>query len=297
MKKHHLFYLILIILCFLFQACYLTPEYVQYREEFFQPISVAPQRKVAVFSSNEIEQLRKQLDSATMVAIMLRDSLASLKNYTGNLLGSTRSLLDKVTELENKEFLTSAKQKDIERNIADLKLESKKLSQQLNELQARFVLGSVERETVYYSSPQLTPSLANEYSSVLLLFYQKKYEEAHYKFKNLLEKGIQEDLSDNCEYWIGECYFAERRYRNAIEQFHKVIRIESSNKIIDSYFMLGRTYERIGDLVKAQWAYTELNRLYPENEHAYNVRTRLNIIEKKLPKQTKPLNNTDKARI
>jgi TolA-binding protein len=114
-----------------------------------------------------------------------------------------------------------------------------------------------------------------------LLFYQKHYKEAIGTFKDLLEKGIQEELTDNCEYWMGECHFGEHEYRAAIVQFQKVLTIESSNKKTDAFFMLGKSCERLQDFEKARWAYEELNAHFPQNEHAKAVKSRLRLLKGK----------------
>jgi hypothetical protein len=47
--------------------------------------------------------------------------------------------------------------------------------------------------------------------------------------------------------------------------------------------MLGKSYEQIGDLVKARWAYEELTLLYPNNSHSRFVKSRLDVIKRTLP--------------
>jgi TolA-binding protein len=230
-----------------------------------------------------MDQLKTQLDLATKAAITLRDSLASLQQFSGSLLMSTRALVDKVSELESKEFLTTTKQKDLEQNVAALRSENTQISQQLQELRTRLLAGNVTPESSVFSPTRAVSSLRNEYSEGLSFFHQRQYEDAFTTFNSLLDKGIEDDLADNCEYWIGECNFAKQEYRNAINAFQKVLAIESSNKKVDAYFMLGKSYEKVGDLVKARWAYEELNTLFPNNEHARVVKSKLNAIKHALP--------------
>jgi tol-pal system protein YbgF len=127
--------------------------------------------------------------------------------------------------------------------------------------------------------------LREEYADAVSLFREKKYEEAIVKFNSLLDKGIEKTLVGNCEYWMGECNYATRDYRNAIEHFQKVIAIYASNKKPDAYFMLGKSYEQTGELEKARNAYKELNEQYPDNVHARSVKSRLkalnNLLEEK----------------
>ncbi len=271
------------MLAMVLSGCYITREPLRTWDQYFLPVTVTPQRNQSALSSADMDQLKNQLESTTKAAMVLRDSLASLQQFAGSLLVSTRTLIDKVSELETKEFLTTTKQKDLERNVTELRSENQQLSHQLKELRTQLLAGIINQEPSVFSPAHTFSSLRNEYSEGLSLFNQRQYEDALTTFGSLIDKGIEEDLADNCEYWRGECHFARREYREAIGQFQKVLAIESSNKKIDAYFMSGKSYEQVGDLVKARWAYEELNAHYPNNEHARVAKSRLDVLKHDLP--------------
>jgi TolA-binding protein len=58
-----------------------------------------------------------------------------------------------------------------------------------------------------------------------------------------------------------------------------VLALETSNKKIGAYFMRGKSYEQIGDLIKARWAYEELNTHYPDNDHARRCQVSIECVE------------------
>jgi TolA-binding protein len=271
------------VFLFMLAGCSLRRESIRYRDEYFRPVAVIPQRNYSALSSADLEKLSNQLESATKNVILLRDSLTSLQKLSGSLLSSTRALVDKVSELETKEFLTTSKQKNFENNIADLRTENKQLSQQLEELRTRFQAGNNNPEPSIFSPARTVSSLQHEYDEGILLFRQRQYQDALITFGGLIEKGIEENLADNCEYWMGECRFAKHEFHEAIYAFQKVLAIEVSNKKGDAYFMLGRSYEQIGDFTKARWAYEELNVHYPNNEHLDFVKNRLDALRSKIP--------------
>jgi TolA-binding protein len=264
-------------------GCSFTREPMRYRDEFFQPISMAQQQNNSMLSSANIDTLNGQLRLATRAVITLSDSLKSLQQFTGSLLTSTRTLVDKISELEKSEFLATNKQKELEQNVAVLQSENKEFSKQLMELRTRLFAGNVKVEPPIFSHTRTLASLSDEYTDGMSLFRQRKYEEALTTFSSLLDKGIEENLADNCEYWIGECHFAQKDYNHAINSFQKVLTLDSSNKKMDAYFMLGKSYEQIDDLAKARWAYEELSLLYPNNAHARFVKSRLDVIKRTLP--------------
>ncbi|MGD0037172.1 MAG: tetratricopeptide repeat protein [Bacteroidota bacterium] len=283
MKTVIQFAMVSITTTLILSSCTLTREPFRNHDEYFRPVTTISQRSDATLPSNDIEQLKSQLQLANQRMAILLDSLKSMQHYTGLLLASTRDLVDKVDQLESREFMAINKQKELEQNVVTLQAENKDFFQQLKELRMRLFAGNVNTVPQVFSPASITSSLRDEYSEGVSLFRQRKYEEALTTFSSLLDKGIEENLADNCEYWIGECHFGQQNYDQAINSFQKVLTIKSSNKKIDAYFMLGKSYEQINDLVKARWAYEELSLLYPNNVHARFVESRLNVIKRTLP--------------
>jgi TolA-binding protein len=283
MKTTGQFVLMVPVFTLLLSGCYLTREPVWHRDDYFRPVTITPQRNNSAPISIDTDKLRTQIELATKAMTTLRDSLVAFQQFAGSLLVSTRALVDKVSELETKEFITTIKQKDLEQSVAMLQSENKQITQQLTELRARVFAGNVNPQPSVFSPVRTFSSLRNEYAEGISLFQQRQYDDALTTFSGLLDKGIEDDLADNCEYWIGECRYAQHEYHKAISAFQKVLTITSSNKKVDAYFLLGKSYEQIGDFVKARWAYEELSLLYPDNEHARVVKSRLNML-----KQTHP---------
>ena len=48
---------------------------------------------------------------------------------------------------------------------------------------------------------------------------------------SLIELENINDLTDNCQYWIGEIYYATRDFRNAIDAFDKYLGMKKIIKI------------------------------------------------------------------
>jgi tol-pal system protein YbgF len=130
-------------------------------------------------------------------------------------------------------------------------------------------------------------SVTEEYSEGVSLFREKKYDDALLTFGNVLKKRIGAALAGNCEYWMGECEFATRNYTSAKEHFQNVLANESSKKKPDAYFMLGRSFDQIGEFEKALTVYQELNEQYPNNVHSHRVKSRLNELQRLLDEKGK----------
>lgn len=113
--------------------------------------------------------------------------------------------------------------------------------------------------------------------------YQSRYDEArtefeahNYKsaiqyFESLLANSASHSLSDNAQYWIGECHYALRQYDAAIIDFEKVSTFTNSNKKDDAQFKLGVCYLRKGNKTKAMEEFGRLQSDYPESEYISKI--------------------------
>jgi TolA-binding protein len=112
------------------------------------------------------------------------------------------------------------------------------------------------------------------YEDGLKTFNKRKYTDAMQAFNDALAKGISEDLRDNCIYWIGESEFALKKYSDALKKFQDVIAIKSSDKKGDAQFMIGQTYEKLGNKKKAKTAYEKVVKEYPMSKNVKHAKER-----------------------
>ena len=106
--------------------------------------------------------------------------------------------------------------------------------------------------------------------------YKKRYDEAYTRyldgdynralsmFGSLLELENSNDLTDNCQYWIGEIYYATRDFRNAIDAFEKVFKFEDNNKKSYAQYKLGLCHLNINEEQEAINAFQKVVDNYPK---------------------------------
>jgi TolA-binding protein len=116
---------------------------------------------------------------------------------------------------------------------------------------------------------------AQTYQNGLDLFHSQSYQNAIGVFESLLASNINNSLSDNAQYWIGECHYALRQFKKAIIDFEKVFTFTNSNKNDAAQFKLGLCYLRLGDTVKAKEEFQRLIDVYPNSEFVSRTRTHL----------------------
>ena len=89
------------------------------------------------------------------------------------------------------------------------------------------------------------------------------------EFEEYVANYQETDLSDNAQYWIGECYYTQNDYQQAIKEFQKVINnFSSGNKVPAAILKVGYSYYELGDTAKAQEELRKVIDQFPNSEEA-----------------------------
>ncbi len=86
-------------------------------------------------------------------------------------------------------------------------------------------------------------------------------------FNYLIQVDSNHDLADNCQYWIGEVYYARNDFRRSIKEFEKVYSFPGTNKSDDAQFKMGLCYLNIGQIDRAKQEFNNLLEFYPNSEY------------------------------
>jgi len=104
------------------------------------------------------------------------------------------------------------------------------------------------------------------YQEALDLLFDKQRNRAIEEFRELIRISPDNDYSDNCQYWIGEGYYAQGLYDRAIAEFAKVKDLPNGNKADHAQFKIGLSYLKLGQKVNGLEAFKKLIEDYPDSE-------------------------------
>ena len=110
-------------------------------------------------------------------------------------------------------------------------------------------------------------------------FSKGNIEGAKAGFKKFLEAYPKSKFTENAHYWLGESYFAEKKYEEAILEFDEVIKkYPKGNKVPDALLRQGMAFLEMKDTINAKLILKEVAKRFPKSEQANRARKKLKEI-------------------
>jgi tol-pal system protein YbgF len=122
----------------------------------------------------------------------------------------------------------------------------------------------------------LASDSASLYKEAFDMMQQDKFAEAEAKFADFVSKFPQSDLADNAQYWIGECLYSEKNYKDAEAAFEAVSsHFPFGNKVPDALYKQAICQRLAGDEPAAKTTLQKLIDNFPDSEAASKAKTAL----------------------
>lgn len=228
------------------------------------------------------EKQQKELDDIeALLGISTADEPAAQKQQAPaakneeqlNLL-DTR---DRIDNSQNDAPVSSEEKKKLESKISRLEEQLRQKDKTIANLNAELTVKDDQRQNRSSNFGSGTPMAAisdvsmgeyeQRYDAARSDFENRNYQSALELFESMLSASSSHSLSDNAQFWIGECHYALGQYDAAIIDFEKVFTFANSNKADDAQYKLGLCYARKGDKVKAREELDRLVRNFPKSEY------------------------------
>ncbi len=113
------------------------------------------------------------------------------------------------------------------------------------------------------------------YDAAYKLYKENAYRQAIEEFRAFLKGYPDSELAGNARYWLGECYYQQERYEEAILEYEKVVREHKGPKIPAALLKQGLAFHHIGDIKNANFLMEKLIKEYPKTEQAEVARANL----------------------
>ncbi|MGN7611389.1 tol-pal system protein YbgF [Magnetococcales bacterium HHB-1] len=130
--------------------------------------------------------------------------------------------------------------------------------------------------------PPESPQAA--YDTAFVLLQSGKYNEASTSFSNFLEWFPDHELTDNAQYWVGEIYYVQKQFPEALVAFNQVlVRWPTSDKVPACLLKIGFAFYELGDLENAKTSLSRLIKDFPKSNAVDIAKKRLQIIKEQMP--------------
>jgi TolA-binding protein len=221
----------------------------------------------------KIDRVRVQVDSLeTNNAILLPELMAAFKqavkgktqqdSITLVLMKRINTLNNKIMMLENRAIFMDSTSLEIFNKLVMIENKIVTLTNSYSEM-ASLKSGKPLVNEPQYNSAQYKM----KYMKSLGHFQNLNYDAAIAGFKELVSVDQTNDLADNSQYWLGECLYGKREYKQAILEFGKVFSFPGTDKDDDAQLKLALCYQNIGNIDKARSEFQKIIDYFPGSEY------------------------------
>ena len=98
------------------------------------------------------------------------------------------------------------------------------------------------------------------------------YKQAIQGFQKVLGYSPDHTLKDNAQYWMAECYYAQKDYSRALTEFQKVKKhFPKGNKVFDAELKIAYTYYSLERMEQAKLKLSQISRGRPRQEYQVQI--------------------------
>ncbi len=246
--QKHSWFIVLVLFTFLSGGCGESEEAVNAETQ------VTSDQALANFNGT---------DTARTVAAPV-GTLEYYQKQSQDLLTENTSLKQNILKLEQENRIINARLTEIN---------AKYTSEKSPEAAAQSADMSSKASGTVNDEEALPPSQAT-YDNAVDAFRAHRFDAAVRGFKAIVEGGGEDDLVGRSRYWLGESYFAQKNYKDALQLFQEVLKMKNSDKKADAQYMVARSYENLGNKAMAKTAYEKVVKNYPMSKNVKSAKAR-----------------------
>ena len=118
------------------------------------------------------------------------------------------------------------------------------------------------------------------YAAAYQTFKDSHYDKSRTEFKNFLAAYPDAEYAGNAQYWIGECYYFEKNYEQAILEYEKVSKnYPKGNKVSSALLKQGLSFLKLNDKTSAKLILQQVIKDFPNTTQARIARSKLQEIK------------------
>lgn len=232
----------------------------------------------ALLPEIDVVQVKENSDQALKLSQEIKLDVDAMNTKLNENDNKISTLSDEVSSV------STAKIEEIENRLSLLIEAFKNMQAQLKTMETmplrnQKASSSPQDPTFSPSSQSIGSAEVDLYNTGLRGFNSRNYQDAIKIFSDVLARFPSGEYSDNCNFWIGECFFSMGEFTSAIKSYEKVLAFKNSSKADDALFKTGITYNKMGQQTLARQELEKLINRYPASEYVGRAKKYLEEIK------------------
>ena len=272
------FYLLLLILVFSIAGCATTQDLKGTRSELNDKLSVV---------DAELAILKKEQEKNS-------STLASMSKGHANSAADVSELREAIQQLRGQlETLKKDMTRDSKRSD-ELKDRLDTIALKVNFIESFLEIGKKDSVSDVYDKgvkptgnavaatkePAKKQDKETVYAAAYQTFKNGQYDKSRTEFKNFLATYPDTEYAGNAQFWIGECYFFEKNYEQAILEYEKVAKnYPKGDKVPYALLKQGLSFLNLNDKTSAKLILQQVIKDFPNTTQARIARGKLQEIK------------------
>jgi len=217
----------------------------------------------------ELQRLRGSIEESTHYAQRASDDVISLSEKFTSQIGKQEEEMNQLRE-----------EVRIMKSILGMKVSTQKGETIFTPKSEVSALSTTVTPTGNLAKVTGVPDPEELYNDAYSKLGQGDFQGARKDFKKFLELFPQTEYSDNAQFWIGECYYREKKYEEAILEFEEVIKkFPHGNKLTDALLKQAFSFIAIDDTNSAKLILQKIIDRYPTSAQAEIAKAKLKTLK------------------
>lgn len=195
-----------------------------------------------------------------------------------NAVEENREYLQRTQGLPEQEMMTFRKDFDVRLNALEAKIDKarKEMEAKLNKVSKASRAQPKKEPPPPKREASTGEAMEALYKNAKQTYERKDFAAAREKFKAFLTVYPKGELSDNAQFWIGECYYSEKEYEKAIIAYDDVLKkFPKGDKIPSALLKQALCWQELGDKTFAQSLLKRVIREHPHTQQAKIAKEKL----------------------
>jgi tol-pal system protein YbgF len=195
--------------------------------------------------------------------------LSPLRNELGQLRQLQQQQATQIDQNRNNLMTVEAKMQEQQNLLDDLRRElaTKKVTP------TREITASSRPVFSSATAPTDTDNQSGSATEIYLQAFSDyaagRFEQAIQGFETFLRQHAHSDYAGNAQYWLGECYYSQQQYSQAVEEFQRTVeRYPQGSKTPDALLKMASALTQLGQPGRAEEALQVLRSRYPDSPAA-----------------------------